>query len=97
MLPLQVFGFKWYAMQLATNIFSSLYVFVSSVTGYIADGILEMRPSQIACNYARTFILLDILIIVSDLVQLIIEVQRSVELYNTLSLVELPKPSACSA
>ena len=54
-LPLQAFGFNYYEVQRATIIFWSLDVFVRFVAGYIADGIVVMRPFELRANMSALF------------------------------------------
>lgn len=80
-LPLQVFHLPasdfLEVMDRATMIFWTANIFASCMVGYVADGTVIMRPLRILVHYAKTWMLMDILVIIPDWVNLIIGDDKS--------------------
>mmetsp|Transcript_19285 Transcript_19285/g.45031 ORF Transcript_19285/g.45031 Transcript_19285/m.45031 type:complete len:822 (-) Transcript_19285:279-2744(-) len=75
-IPLQVFDLKvdgfMDIMSLVTTLFWSVDMALSFFSGYHVDGVVEMRPSFVACNYLRSWFPLDILVLTFDWLTLLI-------------------------
>jgi len=69
-IPLQVFDLQMEdfleVMAFFTTVFWTTDMFMSFLSGYHIDGLVEMRPSHVACNYLRSWFPLDFFILFFD-------------------------------
>lgn len=64
-------------MAITTSVFWTCDIPLTFLTGYHVHGVLEMRPSQIARNYAKNWLVLDTVVTTADWVVLILDAAQN--------------------
>mmetsp|Transcript_85586 Transcript_85586/g.163724 ORF Transcript_85586/g.163724 Transcript_85586/m.163724 type:complete len:800 (-) Transcript_85586:93-2492(-) len=96
----EVDSLVWFSsMSWISTLFWSLDMPVSFLSGYYANGVVEMRPSRVACHYMKSFFILDFMILMSDWFTLLmaamfeknslLRVSRTMKYYRFLRIVRM--------